>query len=409
MIYRTLKQLLSIKSNDVFLIYNYNYYKIYLEYIKEIYQIIYKEKKVKIFNFKKLNNLDRKEKKFIITLEKNLYEKIKVKNKVLFLFSDENKASFLLFFYKYLKINKDYIDKNNLYSFNKEQFKNYLIHYQPHRCIETYFDRYTLFFGFLFFFLNKNFFNFKFVFSKKLLFKNDKYIFSKLYNYFFKFNEKFSKDIKFISKKLSDKKSKKIYLDIFKRPAEVWKNFYENLFEEEHYDFLKLKKRSIIINCGIAGGSELPFFLTQDPKLIINIDPDGKKNLLPSVKYFIKNFNNLIFVKKYLYGFDGKKYKEDKLVLSEYIRSKKFKYIDLIKSDIEGFEDQLIDDLPDIIKKYRPNLAISIYHSNLKEKNSIEQLIILPKKIFKVCKNYKFYIRHYSFSRKETVMYCIPK
>ena len=85
------------------------------------------------------------------------------------------------------------------------------------------------------------------------------------------------------------------------------------------------------------------------------------------------------------------------------------KEFDFIKSDIEGYEDQLIDDLPKIVKKFRPKLAISIYHSNLKSINSIQQLVSLPIKLFKICKNYKFFIRHYSFSRKETVMYCIPK
>ena len=89
-----------------------------------------------------------------------------------------------------------------------------------------------------------------------------------------------------------------------------------------------------------------------------------------------------------------------KTTLSSLIKSNKLKRIDFIKSDIEGYEDQLIDDLPKIVKKFRPKLAISIYHSNLKSINSIQQLVSLPIKLFKICKNYKFFSKALFFFKK---------
>ena len=242
-----------------------------------------------------------------------------------------------------------------------------------------------------------------------MFFKSNNYFASKLYNYFYKEDFLFKRKKNLVLKRLFDKKSKVIYSGIFSKPEIVWENYFKSIFDEEHYDLIELKKGSIIINCGIAGGSEIPFFLTRNPLKIINIDPDGKSNLLEGVRIFSKNFTNLIFVKKFLYGFDGNKNSNMKTTLSGYIRSNKLKRIDFIKSDIEGYEDQLIDDLPKIVKKFRPKLAISIYHSNLKSVDSIQQLVNLPLKLIKICKNYKFFIRHYSFSRKETVMYCVPK
>ncbi len=408
MIYRTLKQLVNIKSNKIYLVYQRKHYLNFLVYIKNIFDLI-----IENGQFEIIKNIDLKkreiEKELVLFLEFDLYEKSKNKKKILYLFSEESKASFFLNFYRYLKVNKKNLKKKEIDKFDINKFKNFLINYQPHRCIQSWFDRFTLFFGVLICVIDDNYLRLKIIFSKKMFFKSNNYFASKLYNYFYKEDFLFKRKKNLVLKRLFDKKSKVIYSGIFSKPEIVWENYFKSIFDEEHYDLIELKKGSIIINCGIAGGSEIPFFLTRNPLKIINIDPDGKSNLLEGVRIFSKNFTNLIFVKKFLYGFDGNKNSNMKTTLSGYIRSNKLKRIDFIKSDIEGYEDQLIDDLPKIVKKFRPKLAISIYHSNLKSVDSIQQLVNLPLKLIKICKNYKFFIRHYSFSRKETVMYCVPK
>ena len=52
----------------------------------------------------------------------------------------------------------------------------------------------------------------------------------------------------------------------------------------------------------------------------------------------------------------------------------------IIKSDIEGAEVKPVDELPEIIEKYRPQLAISIYHIEKSEFPENIQLVNLPKK-----------------------------
>jgi len=120
----------------------------------------------------------------------------------------------------------------------------------------------------------------------------------------------------------------------------------------------------------------------------------------------------VIFEKSYLYSSKkvnlSKKINLNKITLKKIIKKYNLMKNIIIKSDIEGFELQLLDELKDIVPKYRPQLAISIYHfvSNVFPIHS--HLVMIPKKLINICKNYKFFINHYTYNRRETVMYCIP-
>ena len=76
--------------------------------------------------------------------------------------------------------------------------------------------------------------------------------------------------------------------------------------------------------------------------------------------------------------------------------------IDFIKLDIEGAEQDAIDGAKETIKKYKPVLAICIYHK-------AEDWYKVPQKILAIDKEYKIYLRHYMEGIYETVMYFIPK
>ena len=76
--------------------------------------------------------------------------------------------------------------------------------------------------------------------------------------------------------------------------------------------------------------------------------------------------------------------------------------IDYIKLDIEGAEQDTIVGAKNTIKKYRPILAICIYHK-------AEDWYKIPKLVLAIEKDYDIYIRHYMEGIYETVMYFIPK
>ena len=71
-----------------------------------------------------------------------------------------------------------------------------------------------------------------------------------------------------------------------------------------------------------------------------------------------------------------------------------------IKMDIEGSELQALKGAEKTIKIFKPKLAISIYHKP-------EDIWELPEIILKYNPDYKLYLRHYSFTASETVLYAI--
>ena len=75
--------------------------------------------------------------------------------------------------------------------------------------------------------------------------------------------------------------------------------------------------------------------------------------------------------------------------------------VTFIKMDIEGAEYNALVGGKELIKRYHPKLAICVYHKP-------EDIIDIPKLILELNSNYKFYLRHYSFSYTETVLYGMP-
>lgn len=76
--------------------------------------------------------------------------------------------------------------------------------------------------------------------------------------------------------------------------------------------------------------------------------------------------------------------------------------IDFIKLDIEGAEQDAIEGAKQTIKKYKPILAICIYHK-------AQDWYMVPKKVLAIESEYDIYLRHYMEGIYETVMYFIPK
>jgi hypothetical protein len=74
--------------------------------------------------------------------------------------------------------------------------------------------------------------------------------------------------------------------------------------------------------------------------------------------------------------------------------------ITFIKMDIEGAEYNAILGAHNTITKYRPKLAISIYHKP-------EDIWEIPSLILKMNPEYKLYLGHYSIAAAETVLYAI--
>ncbi len=97
-------------------------------------------------------------------------------------------------------------------------------------------------------------------------------------------------------------------------------------------------------------------------------------------------------------NYDGK---TDTLSVDDYVESKNLTKVDFIKMDIEGAEQLAIEGAMRTIKKYRPKLAISIYHS-------LEDFVEIPLKLNDLNLGYEFYLDHYTIHRSETILYALP-
>lgn len=75
--------------------------------------------------------------------------------------------------------------------------------------------------------------------------------------------------------------------------------------------------------------------------------------------------------------------------------------ITFLKMDIEGAELKALKGAKRTIEKYKPKLAICVYHKP-------EDILVIPKYIKTLVPEYKFYLRHYCSCYTETVLYAVP-
>lgn len=76
------------------------------------------------------------------------------------------------------------------------------------------------------------------------------------------------------------------------------------------------------------------------------------------------------------------------------------KKVTYIKMDIEGAELEAIKGARKVIQEQAPRLAVSIYHKP-------EDIVQIPALLHVYNKDYRFYLRHYSFSFYDTVLYAV--
>ncbi len=89
------------------------------------------------------------------------------------------------------------------------------------------------------------------------------------------------------------------------------------------------------------------------------------------------------------------------IALDDFVAEKNLQRVDFIKMDIEGAEPEALEGVWKSVEKFRPALAISIYHR-------CNQFIDIPFFLVDKLKNYTFNLSCYSYEGLETVFYCTP-
>lgn len=215
---------------------------------------------------------------------------------------------------------------------------------------------------------------------------------------------------------LSGKKSKEIYhMVLYGTPEQRWEYYINNtLSNQQYFEHINLKPGDVIINVGLDNGFELPFFCAHmDGKgKIYNLDPFGFKFISPYVRETIKYFpeileENIAVVcdknqknapKSEIIDFGS----APAVTIDGFVKSKNLEKVDLIKMDIEAMEELAVPHMMETVKKFRPQLAIAVYHKP-------EHFWDLPNLIIDNCKDYEFFFNIYSSSHFEGIFYAIPK
>ena len=100
------------------------------------------------------------------------------------------------------------------------------------------------------------------------------------------------------------------------------------------------------------------------------------------------------------------KIKKHAITLDMFAERNNIKKIDYIKMDVEGAEQKILEGAVNTIKKYRPSLAVAIYHGG---ELFMEDFFKIPVFIKTIADDYKYYIRSYSPWGGETILFCKPK
>lgn len=87
--------------------------------------------------------------------------------------------------------------------------------------------------------------------------------------------------------------------------------------------------------------------------------------------------------------------------IDDFIESYNIDKVDFIKMDIEGAELLALKGAIKTIRKFRPKLAIAIYHS-------MDDFVNIPKWIYNLNLNYKLYLGHYTIHKEETIIFARP-
>jgi FkbM family methyltransferase len=168
------------------------------------------------------------------------------------------------------------------------------------------------------------------------------------------------------------------------------------------------------LNFGVGGGFEIPYFLSFDVKKVFNIDPTGDsflnhyvrewKNAFPDklefIDYAISEITNEIEVIRYE-GANKITEKFRAIGMEELLKKISLSRLDLVKVDTDGGENSILDGMDILIKKFRPQVVFSIYHTN-------RDFFEMPIQLMDMCPDYHFYCKTYSYEKHETLLYCIP-
>ncbi|MEO6393799.1 MAG: FkbM family methyltransferase [Pyrinomonadaceae bacterium] len=89
------------------------------------------------------------------------------------------------------------------------------------------------------------------------------------------------------------------------------------------------------------------------------------------------------------------------ITVDDFVNENSLNRVDLLKMDIEGAEPQALRGAEQTLRKFRPKLAIAVYHK-------WDDFITIPKYLHELNLGYEFYLDHFTIHQEETVLFARP-
>ena len=211
-------------------------------------------------------------------------------------------------------------------------------------------------------------------------------------------------------------------------PSNHWSRYLARVYANiQYFDYLDYSRCQVVINGGVFGGYELPFFVTHLPKgaTVHNIDPLGHDPLAEYVRPWVEsgevNFlehrialSDKVGEIEIAIADDGQvstinnvRTGRNRSVfpctkMDDMVKEANLDRVDLIKLDLEGADYSALIGAVHTLANFRPQVALSIYHY-------FTDFWDIPRFVQEVCPDYNFYLDFYSFERWETILYGVPK
>lgn len=229
---------------------------------------------------------------------------------------------------------------------------------------------------------------------------------------------------------LADAESREAYHTVlYGRPEELLTYFLARVFHRQQYvDVVRLRPGDTIVNAGVASGWDVPYLVagTRGVGRHVLLDPlpsltaaDGPCGRLvrrlgleyvgcglwdetAELSFPADEFGMLHSGGAGTLPADAPVHRAQLRRLDDLVREWRLDRLDFLKMDIEGADYRALGGMRETLTRFRPQVAVCLYHDPA-------HMWDIPRRLMDWLPNYRFYVRHYSYTRFECLMYAIPE
>jgi len=199
--------------------------------------------------------------------------------------------------------------------------------------------------------------------------------------------------------------------------------FEQYTYKSEDKTIVSVEKGDVVLDLGACWGDTALYFAYKTGELgkvysfefipdnikLFNLNVSLNSNLTNQIELIQHPVSNKSNVKVYFKD-DGpsskiefEKFKgltgiTSTISIDDFVQKNRITKVDFIKMDIEGAESLALEGAINTIKKFKPKLAIAIYHS-------MNDFVNIPDWIIELNLGYKLYLGHYTIHSEETIIF----